>query len=115
MPFQLPAEFQKEIAQSTQKVYKGKLNNLAKEGFDTIESLKKDPKSVIQSIKKLTGDSKDDKAQNARRYYISSIFWVAKFPKKNPYYTYYQTCLPSKVFGTDKDWVKRKDFTPDAQ
>ncbi len=111
MPFQLPSEFQKDLAPTTAKVYKGKLNNLAKEGFNTVESLKKDTKAVIEAIKKLSGDGTDDKSQNVRRYYLSAIFWVADMPKKNAYYTYYQKCLPNKVAGTDKDWVKRKDFT----
>lgn len=114
MPFILPSEFQKEIAPSTQKVYRGKLNILAKEGFDTVDSLQKDPKAVIAAIKTISGDATDDKSQNVRRYYISAIFWVAKFPKKNPYYTYYQKCLPNKVAGTDKDWVKRKDYDSDS-
>jgi len=112
--FILPTVFQKELALNTQKVYKGKLNNLAKEGYDTPEKLKSDSVKVIQAIKKLTGDADDEKSRNARRYYICAIFWVQKFPKKNAYYTYYQKCLPLKVMGTETDWKKRKDFIPEV-
>jgi hypothetical protein len=110
MPFQLPSKFNKELAPTTIKVYKGKLNKLSKEGFDTVDSLKNDPKAVIEAIKKLTGDDTDDKSQNVRRYYLSAIFWVADFPKKNPYYTYYQKCLPAFNGATGEKWVKRKDL-----
>ena len=110
MPFLLPSEFQKEIALSTQKVYKGKLNRLAKEGFETVDSLKTNPKAVIQAIKTITGDEMTDKAQHLRRYYISSIFWVAKMPKKNPYYTYYQKCLPAVNASTGEKWVKKSQL-----
>lgn len=113
MPFVLPSEFQKDLAPTTAKVYKGKLNNLAREGFDTVESLQKDPKAVITAIKKLSGDSTDDKSQNVRRYYLSSIFWVAEMPKKNPYHTYYQKCLPGVNEATGEKWVKRKDYKED--
>jgi len=110
--FTLPTTFQKDIAATTQKVYKGKLNILAKHGFDTVESLKKRAKDVIETIKQITGISDDDKARHARRYFISAIFWVTKMPKRNRYYTYYQKCLPLKVLGTDDDWVRKTRFTP---
>jgi hypothetical protein len=110
MPFTFPSEFHKEIAETTKKVYKAKLNRLAKEGFETVDSLKKDPKAVIEAIKTITGEEMTDKAQHARRYFLSSIFWVAKFPKKNPYYTYYQKCLPATDSSTGLKWVKKKDL-----
>lgn len=110
MPFTFPSEFQKEIAPSTQKVYKTKLNRLAKEGFETVDSLKTNPKAVIEAIKTITGDDKTDKAQHARRYFISAIFWVIKMPKKNPYYTYYQKCLPAVDSSTGEKWVKKSQL-----
>jgi hypothetical protein len=113
--FVLPTTFQKELALTTQKVYISKLNNLAKEGYDTTDKLKSDSVKVIQAIKKITGDGDDEKSRNARRYYISAIFWVQKFPKKNAYYTYYQKCLPLKVMGTEKDWKKKTEYNPDAE
>ncbi len=110
MPFLFPTEFQKEIAPSTQKVYKTKLNTLAKEGFETVDSLKKNARAVVEAIKKITGEEMTDKAQHARRYYISAIFWVTKMPKKNPYYTYYQKCLPATNTSTGEKWKKKKDL-----
>ena len=110
MPFLLPLTFQKELSPTTQKIYKGKLNNLSKEGFLDIDSLKKDPKAVIETIKKLTGDDMTDKAQYSRRLYLSAIFWVAKFPKKNQFYTYYQKCLPSVDSSTGLKWVKKSQL-----
>lgn len=110
MPFILPETFQKEIAPTTQKVYKGKLNALAKEGFDTVDALKTKSKEVIAAIKKISGDEDDEKARNVRRYFLSAIFWVADMPKKNAYHTYYQKCLPLKVLGTEKDWVRRTKY-----
>jgi hypothetical protein len=108
MPFALPTEFQKELAVSTQKLYKGKLNALAAAGFATPESLVKNSKDVIKVIKELTpGD--DEKARTVRRYFLSGIFWVAAFPKTNPYYTFWKkSCMPLKVAGTETDWVDKK-------
>ena len=114
MPFQLPETFQKVITPATQKIYKGKLNALAKEGFDTVDALKTKKKEVIAAIKKISGESDDEKARNLRRYFLSAISWVVKLPAKNAYRTYYQKCLPLKVLGTDKDWVKRSEYTPTA-
>jgi hypothetical protein len=108
MPFELPTEFQKELAVSTQKLYKGKLNALAAAGFATPESLVKNSKDVIKVIKELApGD--DEKARTVRRYFLSGIFWVAAFPKTNPYYTFWKKyCMPLKVAGTETDWVDKK-------
>lgn len=110
MPFMFPSEFQKDLAETTKKVYKAKLNRLAKEGFETTDSLKTNPKAVIEAIKTITGEDKTDKAQHARRYFLSAIFWVIKMPKKNPYYTYYQRCLPGVDSSTGLKWVKKKDL-----
>jgi len=115
MPFQLPETFQKVITPATQKIYKGKLNALANEGFDTVDALKKKKKEVIAAIKKISGESDDEKARNVRRYFLSAISWVVKLPAKNAYRTYYQKCLPLKVLGTNKDWVKRSEYTPTAE
>jgi hypothetical protein len=109
MPFILPAQFQKDLATTTKKVYRGKLNNLAKHGFETVDNLKTNPKAVIETIKNITGDEMTDKAQHLRRYYLSAIFWVAKFPKKNPYYTYYKKCGPSINDKTGKKWLPKKE------
>ncbi len=111
MPFILPDTFQKELAQSTQKVYKGKLNALAKEGFDSVEALKTKQSEVVQAIKKLTEGTDSESLRNVRRYFLSAIFWVIELPKKNDYHKYWQKeCLPLKVAGTDDTWVKKSKF-----
>ena len=111
MPFILPDTFQKEIADSTKKVYKGKLNALAREGFDSVDALKSKQSEVIEAIKKLTAGEDSESLRNARRYFLSAIFWVTEFPKKNAYYTYWQKeALPLKVFGSEDNWVKRSKY-----
>ena len=113
MPFNLPDTFQKEIAVSTQKVYKSKLNALAAHGFDTVEKIQTQGKQVIDVIKEMTGDTQDEKGRHARRYFLSAIFWAVPFPKVNAYHTYWQKTTPLTVVGgpnVGKKWRKRKDF-----
>ena len=105
--FQLPDTFHKELAPSSQKVYKRYLNNLATAGFDTVDKLKK-TKDVIKTIKELTASDDDEKTKTQVRYYISSIFWVLKLPAKNAYYSLYQKNLPAKA--GDKVWLPKRDF-----
>jgi len=100
--FELPAEFQKDLAPSSQKIYARYLNRLAEAGFDSVEKLKK-ASSVIVAIKGLTASDNEEKTKSQVRYYISAIFWVAKFPKKNAYYTFYNKNLP-------KDWVPKREM-----
>jgi len=110
MVFELPATFQKVIGSNTAANYKAKLNNLAKEGFSTVEDLKKRRLDVIKTIQRLVGGSSTDKERHAQRVYLSAIFWVAKFPKRNRYYTHYQRVLPLKNVMTDEAWVTRKNY-----
>jgi len=110
MVFELPATFQKEIGSNTAANYKAKLNNLAKEGFSTVEDLKKKRLEVIKTIQRLVGGSSTDKERHAQRVYLSAIFWVIKIPKRNRYYTYYQRVLPLKNSITEQDWVKRTNY-----
>jgi len=112
MPFILPDTFQKEeLAESTKKVYKGKLNALAREGYDTVDKLITKQSEVVQAIKKITEGDDSESLRNTRRYFLSAIFWVAELPKKNAYHTYWQKeCMPQKVFGTDDNWVKRSKY-----
>jgi hypothetical protein len=113
--FTHPDTYGKDIAPSTQKVYSGKLNKIAAAGFDTVEKLLADPKKTIAAIETLApGD--DEEARLAKRYFLSSIFWVlpADYVKKtNPFHKYYQKVLPKTVFGSDDKWVKRAKFTPE--
>jgi hypothetical protein len=113
MPFEMPKEFQKEIAVSTQKVYKSKLNALASRGFDTVEKIQKEQKKVIEAIKEITGEGQDEKSRLQRRIILSAIFWAIPLPTKNQYHTYWQKATPMKVVGGDHDgekWKKKKDY-----
>jgi hypothetical protein len=110
MPFELPSEFQKEIATSTAKVYKTKLNKLASEGFGTVEALRSRPVEVIAAINRLSPGTGTEKERHAQRYYLCAIRWVLALPKKNRYYTYYQKILPLKVNGTEEPWVRRTNY-----
>jgi hypothetical protein len=111
--FTLPDTFRnKELSPATQKIYKSKLNALAKAGYDNVEALLAKKLQVIRAIKALVpGDDAADR-QN-KRTFLSSIFWVLPesiLPKKNPYYAYYQKVLPTAVAGSDAEWVAKKNM-----
>jgi hypothetical protein len=110
MPFTLPNEFQKALSKNSQTIYKSKLNALAKEGYDTVELLKKKQKDVIEAIKKITGDGDTEKDRYARRVFLSAIFWVVKLPAKNQYHTYWGKCIPLRVAATDDAWLSKKAY-----
>ena len=109
MPFEMPSEFTKEVATSTAKVYKSKLNKLAAAGYDTVEKLQTEQKKVIEAIQQITGSGNDEVSRHARRYFLSAIFWATPLPAQNTYYTYWQKCIPLKTDDGDK-WVKRSNF-----
>jgi hypothetical protein len=111
MPFEMPSDFTKKIADTTAKVYKSKLNKLAGAGYDTVEKLQTKPKEVIEAIQELTGSKNDEPTRHARRYFLSAIFWATPLPAQNEYYKYWQKCIPLKTDDGDK-WVKRSNFTP---
>jgi len=109
-----PSEYGKIIAASTAKVYSGKLNKLARAGFDTVDSLQADPKAVIKTIEELA-PGVDEQSKVAKRYLLCSIFWVlpkAYTAATNPYHKYYQKCLPGKIQGTDTAWTKKTAYKP---
>lgn len=109
--FELPTTFHKELAETTQKVYKSKLNSLSAHDIDTVKKLEEDPKKVIEVIQEITGDETDDKINHTRRTILSAIFWViGDVSKSHPYYKYYQKILPSVDDSTGKKWVKRTKF-----
>ena len=93
---------------NTQKIYKSKLNALAKQGYDTAAALLANKKEVIDVIKGLApGD--DAAARQKKRTFLSAVFWVLPdMPAKNAYYTYYQKVLPTAVAGSDAEWVPKK-------
>lgn len=109
MPFTLPETFRnKDLTANTQKIYKSKLNALAKHGYNTVDALLANKKEVIETIKTLVpGD--DAASRQKKRTFLSSVFWVLPdIPPKNAYYTYYQKVLPTEVAGTDAAWVPKK-------
>lgn len=108
--FTLPDTLKKELSPATQKIYKSKLNALAKVGYDNAEALLAKKLQVIRAIKALVpGDDAADR-QN-KRTFLSAIFWVLPdIPKKNPYYAYYQKVLPTAVAGSDAEWVPKKNM-----
>ena len=110
MPFDFPAKTNKTVAASTAAVYKSKLNKLAEHGFGDVAALKSRPAAVIQAIKDITGNGDTEPDRHKRRYFSSAIFWVAKFPKRNRYYTYWQKCIPLKDDKTGENWVKNKEY-----
>jgi len=112
MPFTLPETFKnKELSVNTQKIYKSKLNALAKVGYDSTAALLANKKEVIAAIKELVpGDDAADRQK--KRTFLSAIFWVLPdIPKRNAYYTYYQKVLPTAVAGSDVAWKPRKKYT----
>jgi len=113
MPFELPATFQKDLAETTKKVYKSKLNRLAEAGFYNVHDLDSKRRQVIQAIEELTNSGDGEKERNLRRYYLSAIFWVlpGTKDKTNAYYQFWQKrALPLKVMGSEDKWVKRKNL-----
>ena len=113
MPFEMPAEFQKTIATSTQKVYKSKLNALAAKGFDTVEKVQKEQKKVVEAIKEITDEEQDERSRHHRRTILSAIFWAIPLPLKNYYHTYWQKATPLSVHGGEHEgdkWKKKKDY-----
>ena len=109
----MPPTFQKEIAPSTQKAYKSKLNALAAHGYDTVEKIQTEQKKVVEVIKELTGEGQDEKSRLLRRIILSAIFWAIPLPTKNQYHTYWQKTTPLKVIGGDKDgqnWKLKKNY-----
>ena len=107
MVFILPDTFkEKELSPTTQKIYKSKLNALARRGYDTPAALIAKKKEVIAAIEEIAGEDRQKK-----RCILSAIFWVLpSIPKRNLYYTYYQKVLPTEVAGSDATWVPKKQM-----
>ena len=59
MPFQLPANPEKELAKNTINTYKTPLNKLAKEGFDTPEKIMASPSKTVKALDKILGPPPD--------------------------------------------------------
>lgn len=123
MVFTLPETFREKVDESdptkmkektaaTKKIYKSKLNALAKAGYDTTAALLANKLQVIRVIKELVPED-DAAARQKKRTFLSAIFWVLPedvLPAKNAYYSYYQKVLPLTVDGTNAVWVPRKNM-----
>ena len=96
MPFQLPDTFNREITESSVKVYKSRLNKLASLGFDNVSDVKRYPLKVIEAIKDLSA--------NDQRGIIAAIVWCVPLPDENPYKTYVTTHVNPKPKG---GWPKK--------
>jgi len=100
----MPAEFSKELSDTSIKIYTSHLNKLAKAGYDTPQSLIDSAEQVVNYIWGISGGS-DDKSNRVRRVFASAIFWV--LPKTyrtapNPYQRLFDKSLP-------KDWSERRE------
>jgi hypothetical protein len=110
LPEPMPAD--KVLSAGTMAVYKSRLNSLANANpkWSNVAGLKKYSKSVIKHINGMADTS--DKGRLTKRGMLQAIFSVmdAKYRKrKNAYYTYFQTVLPSST-TEGVDWVKKKEF-----
>lgn len=119
MPFQLPETFaarEKDLSDTTKKVYTGRLNTLSKLQLgNTPDELKKNHKAVIKYLKETNKGTENDKMRV--RGVLTAILWVMpeKYRKtKNAYYKHYQKVLPGKVGDTDKAWVPRTEYQSDS-
>jgi len=108
MPSTLPAD--KDLAPSTLKVYKSRLNRLAEnEHWASVAGLKKYAKKVVEHIK---DDDDSEKGRLRKRGILQAIFSVLDIEyrkKSNPYYKFYQTVLPLKT-SEGVDWKPKSLF-----
>lgn len=111
--FTHPATYSKNIADSTAKVYSGKLNTLARAGFDTVDMVLAAPLKVVEAIQiAAPGDTEANKT--ARRYFLSALFWVLPADyrtKENPLHRYWEQNMPSTDLSTGLPWKKKKLLT----
>lgn len=95
MAFQLPDTFSKDLSPNTQKFYRSYLNKLADGGYNSVQALKRNSRSVCNLIKRLEpGD--DEKSKWKRRVFVSAVFWVVPYDRKkpNPYSKLYDKSVP---------------------
>jgi len=94
-------------ADSSKKIYKSKLNALAKAGLaENREELKKNHKKVIAYIEALYPD--DEGGRQKKRVIVYAVFYAmdaAYLQKKNWYYRYLQKIPPLRHTVTGADWV----------
>jgi hypothetical protein len=98
MPFEFPDPLpakpnskkpDEQLSKNTIRIYKSYLNKLAKQGFDTIDTLIERDAEVVKAI----DASSDDNTK--RRFFCSAIFFILYgnpyMSKPNAIYNYFQT------------------------
>ena len=104
MPFAMPDEFSKELSDVSVKIYRGYLNKLAREGYDTPQSLIDSAEQVAKYIGEVAGGS-DDKSKHKRRIFVSAIFAVLPETYRtapNPYQKLFEKSLQA-------EWTERRE------
>jgi hypothetical protein len=109
--FQMPDQLHKELSATSQKIYKSRLNTLAKAGYDTVDSLLTNKTKVVKAIKEAVATHGDNNRMVARQF-VSAISWVCGLEAlgaNNAYQKYYQTVLPGATSEGEK-WVKKNKY-----
>ena len=104
MPFILPGELSKDLSDTTIKIYKTYLNKLARQGYDTPQSLLDNADTVVNYISAVAGGG-DDMSRHKRRVYISAVFAVLPETYRtepNPYQKLFEKSLQS-------EWTERRE------
>lgn len=104
MPFAMPGEFSKELSDVTIKIYRGYLNKLAREGYDTPQSLIDSAEQAAKYIGEVAGGS-DDKSKHKRRIFVSAVFAVLPETYRtapNPYQKLFEKSLQA-------EWTERRE------
>jgi len=112
--FQMPETMPEDkaaLSATTLKIYKGRLNTLAKadERFTTVAGLRKHSRQACMLIKSMADDS--DKGRVTKRGYLQAVLSVMdkKYRSKpNAYYKMFQTVMPSHT-SDGSAWVPKAD------
>jgi hypothetical protein len=99
-------------SETTKKIYKSKLNALAKQGLATSRrELKGNAKKIKAYIESLYPD--DEGGRLKKRLIVYAIFYAmdaAYLKKQNVYYKYLQTINPIKDAASGKAWLPIKEY-----
>lgn len=96
MPFQFPSPLPttKQLSPFTIKVYKNRLNKIAKGGYDTVHKLIMNPFAVQTIINEYANPIDEIKRKQDVRVFLSAIFYILPqeyMETPNPYYNMFQT------------------------
>ena len=112
LPEPMPSD--KEFSAVTQKIYKGRLNSLAKynDSWNTVAALKKHSKDVCKYIDGLADDT--EKGRLKKRGVLQAVFSVLdeKYRKtKNTFYKFWQKSAMPLTAKDGSDWKARADYS----